>query len=82
VQKARLVFELKGVTMYALLIDVNKRAAILREAVACAAAIVIAEVFYKFHSFSLECLTFLATWTVLSGMIALAGRAFAKPREV
>lgn len=30
-----------------------------------AAAFVIAEVFYKFHSFTLECLAFLATWYVL-----------------
>jgi hypothetical protein len=26
----------------------------------------IAELFYKFHSFILECVAFLATWTVLS----------------
>jgi hypothetical protein len=29
-------------------------------------ALVIAELFYKFHSFALECLAFLATWYVLS----------------
>jgi hypothetical protein len=29
-------------------------------------AFVIAELFYKFHSFALECLAFLATWYVLS----------------
>jgi len=28
-------------------------------------AIIIAEVFYKFHSFTLECLAFLATWYVI-----------------
>jgi hypothetical protein len=31
-----------------------------------AVSIVIAELFYKFHSFTLECLTFLATWYSLS----------------
>jgi hypothetical protein len=29
-------------------------------------AFLIAEFFYKFHSFTLECLAFLATWFVLS----------------
>jgi hypothetical protein len=28
-------------------------------------AIIIAELFYKFHSFTLECLAFLATWYVI-----------------
>jgi hypothetical protein len=34
----------------------------------------IAEVFYKFHSFSLECLAFLATWAALGGLAELGGR--------
>jgi hypothetical protein len=29
------------------------------------AALVVAELFYKFHSFTLECLAFLATWYAL-----------------
>lgn len=33
-----------------------------RETVAGIAALVVAELFYKFGSFSLECLAFLATW--------------------
>jgi hypothetical protein len=35
---------------------------------ALAASLVIAEVFYKFHSFTLEALAFLATWTVLGSI--------------
>ncbi len=31
-------------------------------------SIFLAEAFYKFHSFSLECLAFLATWFVLGGL--------------
>lgn len=31
-----------------------------------AIAFLVAEFFYKFHSFALECLAFLATWYVLS----------------
>ena len=31
----------------------------------------IAELFYKFHSFSLECAAFLATWFLLDGVVQL-----------
>jgi hypothetical protein len=31
----------------------------------------IAELFYKFHSFTLECLAFLATWFVIDAAIQL-----------
>jgi hypothetical protein len=37
-----------------------------RETVPLAAAFVVAEVFYEFHSFALECIAFLATWYALS----------------
>lgn len=30
---------------------------------------IIAELFYKFHSFSLECIAFLATWFIIDGAI-------------
>lgn len=36
---------------------------------AIAGAWLIAEFFYKFHSFSLECLAFLATWAVFDGAL-------------
>jgi hypothetical protein len=38
----------------------------LREAPACVMSFLIAELFYKFHSFTLECLAFLGTWYSLS----------------
>ena len=38
-------------------------------------AIVIAEIFYKFHSFTLECVAFLATWYVVDQVIAVPYRA-------
>jgi len=48
------------------------------------AALVIAEAFYKFHSFTLECLAFLATWAALdaalSGAIAWRERRPAQRR--
>ena len=39
------------------------------------ASMVIAEFFYKFHSFTLECVAFLATWYALS-RVAVAVRGF------
>lgn len=36
-----------------------------------ALAFIIAELFYKFHSFTLECAAFLATWYVLDGIVHL-----------
>ena len=36
------------------------------EAPSGVAAVVIAELFYKFHSFTLECLAFLTTWYIIS----------------
>lgn len=36
-----------------------------------AASIVIAEVFYKFHSFTLECVAFLATWYAIDQVVAI-----------
>ena len=32
-------------------------------------ALVVTEMFYKFHSFSLECMAFLATWLILDVLI-------------
>ena len=40
--------------------------ALAQEAPALLASFVIAEVFYKFHSFTLECAAFLVTWYALS----------------
>ena len=37
----------------------------------------IAELFYKFHSFALECAAFLATWYVLDAVVQKVFGAFA-----
>ena len=42
---------------------------LVKEAPSGLAALLIAELFYKFHSFVLECIGFLATWYVLSLLI-------------
>ena len=43
------------------------------------AAFLIAETFYRFRSFALECLAFLATWFVIDAVVSLvAGRLRAR----
>lgn len=47
---------------------------------ALALSFVIAELFYKFHSFTLETLAFLATWGVVDAMIQAGRHAIRGPR--
>ncbi len=39
-------------------------------------SLVIAELFYKFHSFTLECIAFLVTWYLLDAARKLTSRLF------
>jgi hypothetical protein len=57
--------------MYTLIRRAGIREGILVEAPPFAVSLVIAELFYKFHSFTLECLAFLATWLVVSSSVQL-----------
>lgn len=50
--------------MYAITRLIPLRDLLLEQLPAFAAALLIAEAFYKFHSFTLECLAFVATWYV------------------
>ncbi|MBL6614876.1 MAG: hypothetical protein ISP49_00580 [Reyranella sp.] len=52
--------------MYSLIQTLGLQAVMKRELVPFIVAFVVAELFYKFHSFSLECIAFLVTWAVLS----------------
>lgn len=47
---------------------------------AFAVALVIAELFYKFGSFSLECLAFLATWFAIDFVYTKISAPLRKPR--
>jgi hypothetical protein len=51
--------------MYTLFRSTPLRQLLLEQAPALGGSFIIAELFYKFHSFTLECLAFLATWCVL-----------------
>ena len=55
--------------MYTLIRSIPLRQLLLEQAPALGASLVIAELFYKFHSFTLECVAFLATWGVLDASI-------------
>jgi len=55
--------------MYSLISKVPLSTVVGRELPAFGISLVVAEIFYKFQSFSLECLAFLATWFGLSWLI-------------
>ncbi len=55
--------------MYTLLRSLRLRYARFSEPVSFVAALVIAELFYKFHSFLLETAAFLVTWLVLGAIV-------------
>jgi hypothetical protein len=47
---------------------------VAEEAPAATCALGVAEMFYKFHSFTIECLAFLATWYALSWAFSWLGK--------
>ena len=55
--------------MYTLLQSITVRQLFLEQAPIFAVSLIIAEVFYKFHSFTLECIGFLATWFLLDASV-------------
>jgi hypothetical protein len=67
--------------MFELLRSSSLRQLLARQAPGLAISLIVAELFYKFGSFTLECLGFLATWFVLDAMFALVARALAKPAQ-
>jgi len=52
--------------MFSLINDLGIRPALKQEAVPFLSAFAVAEFFFKFGSFALECIAFLAVWFVLS----------------
>ncbi len=66
--------------MYTLLKSLRLRQVYLSEPVSFIAALVIAEMFYKFHSFLLETGAFLVTWFVLGAIVhTIASWVLPKP---
>lgn len=54
--------------MFTLIREIGLRRSLTTEAPYLFSAFFITELFYKFHSFTLECLAFLVTWFVLSAI--------------
>lgn len=48
--------------MYTLIRSISIRQFLLEQAPTIGVSLFIAELFYKFHSFTLECVAFFATW--------------------
>ncbi|HKC03238.1 MAG TPA: hypothetical protein VKC17_08040 [Sphingomicrobium sp.] len=57
--------------MYNFLTNLGRADLLKRQLPGFLTAIVIAEMFYKFHSFMLECVAFLATWFIIDAVIGL-----------
>jgi hypothetical protein len=62
--------------MYTLIRTLPVRDILLEQVPALGVSFVIAEAFYKFHSFTLECIAFLATWYALDGLQRLVKDRF------
>ncbi len=60
--------------MYEVVRRIGFPAFLTREAIPLVTSIAVAETFYKFHSFTLEAIAFLATWYLLSGALAFVTR--------
>jgi hypothetical protein len=61
--------EKEKVTMFTLIRSLPVRQLLLEQVPAFTVSFVLAELFYKFHSFTLECMAFLITWYVLDATI-------------
>lgn len=67
--------------MFTLLRMLSVRRLLIEQLPSIAAAWLIAELFYKFHSFSLECAAFLATWFMFDALLQFARHLSGNDRE-
>jgi hypothetical protein len=67
--------------MYTLLKSLKGRSVVAQQLGVLLASFVIAELFYKFHSFTLECAAFLATWYALDLLVNRAHTLLASGRQ-
>ncbi len=68
--------------MYTLIRNAGVRTALVAEGPWLTLSFLIAEFFYKFHSFALECGAFLVTWFALSSTAAWAWRLVMRRSKV
>jgi hypothetical protein len=67
--------------VFTLIKSIPLRDLLITQAPALFAAFVIAEAFYKFKSFTLECLAFLVTWFVLDALLTGVRRLWYKGED-
>lgn len=67
--------------MFELMRASTLRQLLARQAPGLLISLVVAEMFYKFGSFTLECIGFLVTWFVIDAIFAQITRALSKPAE-
>ena len=67
--------------MYTLIRSVPLQQLLTAQAPALVISFVLAELFYKFHSFTLECLAFLATWFVIDAVLTTIHHAWSERRR-
>ena len=62
--------------MYELITDTPLKQLVVQEAPSLLLSLLVAELFYKFHSFTLEFAAFLATWFVLEAATRWVSRVW------
>ena len=62
--------------MYTLWRSLTGKGMFIEQLGALGSALTIAELFYKFHSFTLECIAFLATWYLLDLLLSRVRAVF------
>lgn len=64
--------------MYTLLRNTSHRELLVQQAPALGSALIVAELFYHFHSFTLEAAAMLVTWAAADAVIGRVRRARAR----
>jgi hypothetical protein len=64
--------------MYTLLREITLQNLLFQQLPALGLSLVIAELFYKFHSFTLECIAFLVTWYAIDNLIHVINKLWKK----
>ena len=67
--------------MYTLVRSMPLKQLLIEQLPALIVAIIIAELFYKFHSFTLEALAFLATWFVVDALYRIIAQAVGQQKN-
>jgi hypothetical protein len=67
--------------MFTLLTRLSRSELMFRQAPIVVVALVIAEIFYKFHSFLLETGAFLLTWFILDAVVSALMRIFPRSQK-